>query len=40
MGCMLSDKDEKFVENFIRQLINVKLKLIVLHTLLLIQISV
>ena len=40
MGRMLSYKDKKFVENFVGQLINVKLKLIVLDALLLIQFSI
>lgn len=40
MWCMLSYKDKKLVEDFVGQLINVKLKLIILNTLLLIQISV
>ena len=31
---MLSYKNKKFVENFVRQFINVQLKLIVLHALL------
>ena len=31
---MLSYKDKKFVKNFVRQFINVELKLIVLHALL------
>lgn len=40
MRCMLSYKEKEFVQNFIGQLINVKLELILLHTLLLKQISV
>ena len=40
MWCMLPYEDKKFVENFVGQLINIKLKLIVLHTLLFKPISV